>query len=305
MDYELFHDESNIAGYWHGILLVPVEKKTNLVNLLDLSRKESSYKESLSIKKVKKKGVIYGCAYSWVTIGVASLASSFRNFPPQIYMGERNFGKREYCFMPELIGAKFILFCERDSHQLMVNYPDHASKIETTFRMGLKGGLHFLGCEENPINITGIHFDGYKHYSRHVDKSRIVSRLNGLRDYCSILNTSELIDDRSSDHNRSDSQDYCDCQLLQLTDLLVGSFRTILGEMTNQIHYELAQPVLPLIIKYQKGYARMRNSRWWSSFCMSQCFLDSNSWVFDTLDLWKKEESQQMILPGLDNQIEK
>jgi len=55
MDYELFHDESNIAGYWHGILLVPVEKKTNLVNLLDLSRKESSYKESLSIKKVKKK----------------------------------------------------------------------------------------------------------------------------------------------------------------------------------------------------------------------------------------------------------
>ena len=24
MDYELYHDESKVDGYWHGILLVPV-----------------------------------------------------------------------------------------------------------------------------------------------------------------------------------------------------------------------------------------------------------------------------------------
>jgi hypothetical protein len=239
-----------------------------------------------------------------VTIGVASLASSFKNSPPHIYMGERLLGKREYVLMPELISTKFILFRERDDHQLMMNYPDHASKIETTFRMGLKGGLHNLGCKENPINITGIHFDGYKHYSRHINKDRIVNRLYGLRDYCSIVNNNELIDDRSSDHNQPDCQDYDDCQLLQLTDLLVGSFRTVLGDMTNQIHYELARPVLSLIKRYKQGYSRMKNSRWWSSFCMSQCFLESDYWVFHTLDFWKNVEADQLLLPGLDNQIE-
>ncbi len=27
MDYDLYHDESKEGGYWHGMLLVPCEKR--------------------------------------------------------------------------------------------------------------------------------------------------------------------------------------------------------------------------------------------------------------------------------------
>jgi len=295
MNYELFHDESHGAGYWHGMLLIPIKEKKHLIRLLRKARDNTKYEGFISLKKIKRKGVIYGCAFSWITLGIASLASSFKKGAPQIYLGERIYGKKEYLLMPEMIGSKFILFCERDDHQLMTQYPDHASKIETTFRMGLKGGIHFLGNDKNPISIDRIHFDGHKHYSRHIDKYRIINRLDGLRDYCSIQDKANFIDDRGSNHNKQGSQDYEDCQLLQLTDLLVGSFRTLLGEKTKDIHGELALPVLSLIKRYQKGYARMRNSRWWSSFCMSQCYLDRNGWNFETIEYSKK--NLQINLP--------
>ena len=285
MDYELFHDESQISGYWHGILLLPVDKKSELVNLLEISRKNSKYEYPISLKNIQKKGSLYGCAFSWITIGVAALASRFKNEPPCIYLGDRVKGHRVYSRLPNVIGAKFILFSERDCHELMFNYPDHASKVETTFRIGLKGGLHYLGNEEDPIKIVKMHFDGYKHYRRHIDIDRIVNRLNGLRNYCSISDDRNLIDDRSSNHRNFGSQAYEDCQFLQLTDLLVGSFRTYLGQKTNDCHLELAIPVLQIIKRMQSGYARMKNSRWSHGVCMSQCHLESGRWVFNTLSL--------------------
>ena len=40
MEYELYHDESKENGYWHGMLLVPVTKKSELVALLELASKK-------------------------------------------------------------------------------------------------------------------------------------------------------------------------------------------------------------------------------------------------------------------------
>ena len=68
MDYEIFHDESTIAGYWHGIFLVPVKTKEILVDLLEQARKNQQYFYPISIKKIAKEGKIYGCASSWVGV---------------------------------------------------------------------------------------------------------------------------------------------------------------------------------------------------------------------------------------------
>ena len=149
----------------------------------------------------------------------------------------------------DCLGVKFILFREADAHKNMEFYSDHASKIETTFRMGLKGGLHFLGNPSSIIEIEEMHFDGHEHYDRHLDKARIVDRLQGLRAYCAVSNRKELIDDRCSDHREPNSQSYEDCQLLQLADLLVGGFRTILGEKTRDIHLELARPLREIFMR--------------------------------------------------------
>jgi len=296
MNYELYHDESKEGGYWHGMLLVPEIQKEQLINFLEEARKNTNYQYPISIKQVKNHGPVYNCANSWISIGVGFNRSLSKNVDYQVDLGEKEKGIRNYKILPNYcLGVKFILFCERDNHTQMNLYSDHASKIETTFRMGIKGGLHFLGEEEEPINITKMHFDGYEHYRRHLDKDRIVGRLNGLRNYCSIETRDDFIDDRSSDHRRDNSQEYNDCQLLQLTDLLLGCYRTLLGPCTRNIHKKLAYPVNEILKRYNEGYARMQNSRWRNSLWMSQCYLDNNQWKFETI-IKSDNNVQQMDL---------
>ena len=284
MKYELYHDESREGGYWHGMLLVPVDKKNLLLDYLSSVRENIGYTNPIGIKKVKRKGRIYDCADSWVQLGVAALMSREAQVPIPIFLGQRIRGNKQYTQFSDVIGTKFIVFRERDGHARMTGHPDYGSKVETTFRMGLKGGLHFLGSKEETIHIERMHFDGYEHYRRHIDFDRVVNRLSGLRTYCSIAKGDDLIDDRTSDHTRENSQDYGNCQLLQLADLLVGCFRTVLSKATRPIHTQLAHPVRSIVERYHKGRARMRNSRWRDSFCISQCYLDSGKWKFETME---------------------
>jgi len=191
---------------------------------------------------------------------------------------------------------KFILFRERDAHKSLTGFDDHASKIETTFRFGIKGGLHFLASDENPIRITKIHFDGHQHHQRHIDKDHIMERLGSLRKYCTISKSYDLIDDRQSDHKKRECQGYEDCQFLQLTDLLIGCFRTSLGYKTRPIHGELARPVENLVAKYHEGQARMKKSRWANSFVMSQCYLENGRWVFEGIQRNQDKVQQPQML---------
>ena len=297
MDYELYHDESLEGGYWHGMLLVPTWNKKEYIDLLIAARNNTRHFEKIGIKNVKQKGVIYNCASAWVQIGVVCMRSSLNGFHEYIFLGENNKRQKQYKRV-DLCGLKFILFRERDAHKELAGYKDNASKIETTFRFGLKGGLHFLGSDENPVNLTKIHFDGHEHHHRHIDKDRIVNRINGLRDYCQISDRPDLIDDRRSNHNDSKSQEYDDCQFLQLTDVLIGCFRTSLGYKTRDIHLQLALPVKRrLINEYNKGYARMNNSRWFNSFVLSQCYLEEDrKWKFEGIERNPSEGEQLQML---------
>lgn len=191
---------------------------------------------------------------------------------------------------------KFILFRERDAHKSWKGAGDFASKVETTFRFGMKGGLHCLGSEENPITISKIHFDGHEHLGRNVSRQHIVERIQGLRPYCTFARGSGLIDDRQSDHEKPSSQSYEDCQLLQLTDILIGCFRTALGYATRRIHKELARPVSMLVKEYRKGGARMKNSRWTNSFVISQCYLANGHWKFEGVSYQSTSEMQLKML---------
>ncbi len=297
MDYDLYHDESKLDGYWHGMLLVPKPKRQWMLDRLADARANARYSEPLGIKRVRKENRVFDCAKSWLTVAIASMRSTAGGEPVPIYLGKSKRGVPQYRLVEEAPGAKFILFRESDAHQEMTSHPDHASKIETTFRIGLKGGLHFLGSEQKSIWIDSLHFDGHEHLKRNVDASRIIGRLEGLRSYCHIPDKSDILHDGSSDHRRPDAQSYDDCQFLQLTDLLVGSFRTVLLGATNDLHLRVAYPVESLVLRYQEGYARMKNSRWWSSFCMSQCHLEDDHWVFETMEYEPYYGAAQIALP--------
>jgi len=291
MDYELYHDESLEGGYWHGMLLVPTWIKKDFSDLLATARNNAGYFEKIGIKKVECKGRIYNCASAWAQIGVACLRSTTKGKAEPVFLGLKEKGKLQYGQV-SLYGMKFILFRERDSHKELEGFRDYASKIETTFRFGIKGGLHSLGSNENPINISKIHFDGHEHYQRNVDADRIVKRIKGLRDYCSFSPSQDLIDDRHSNHKKAGGQEENDCQFLQLTDILIGCFRTSLGYKTRNIHAELAKPINNLVNKYNEGYIRMKNSRWSNSFVISQCYLEDGRWKFEAIERNDKKETQ-------------
>ena len=297
MNFELYHDESQEAGYWHGMLLVPTQVKSRLLELLENARKQIGYKECISLKKVKeKKSKIFTLASAWINIGVASLIQDFKNKKYLSFFGKYEKGKLIPELFTDVLKCKFILFCEKDNHMKMQLHKDYGSKVETIFKMGMKGGLHYLGNQDNPINIVKIHFDGHEHYRRNIDKDRIVKRLTDLKEFCTIEDRLDLIDDRTSNHNKENSQEYDDCQILQLTDLIVGGFRTYLGQCTREIHKPLNHPIKLLIDAYIMGFARMKNSRWFNGFCLSQCYLDNNQWVFEEIAYASKDGSEQLIL---------
>jgi hypothetical protein len=295
MDYELYHDESLEGGYWHGMLLVPAWNKKEFLDFLLTARNNTRHSEKIGIKNITRKGPIYNCASAWSQIAVAGLRSSTKGKTEPVFLGRHEKGKPIYEKL-NLHGMKFILFRERDAHKHLTGFTDHASKIETTFRFGIKGGLHFLGSDENPIHITRIHFDGHQHHQRHIDQDRIIARLGSLRKYCSISRRQDLIDDRHSDHRKRECQEYEDCQFLQLTDILIGCFRTSLGYKTRAIHSELARPIKNLVDKYHEGYSRMKRSRWANSFVISQCYLENGRWVFEGIQRNQNEVRQPQML---------
>jgi len=282
-NYEVYHDESKVNGYWHGILLVPEDRKCILLDYLGLARNNTGYGYALSLKKVRNRTRMYDCARSWVTIGVAALASRLKYQPVPMYLGTGAGREPDYRRLGQAIGAKLIVFVERDNLARLSPYLDYGGKVETTFRMGLKGGLHYLFSADDAVSVTRLHFDGYEHQQRHIDQQRIVGRLKGLRPYCTVAEAPDLIDDRTSDHRKPDSQAYDDCQLLQLTDLLIGCVRAISTKGSKELHRDLARPVGALVARQRQGHARMENSRWRKGFCMSMCYLEDSTWQFEDL----------------------
>ncbi|MEL7646180.1 MAG: hypothetical protein AAGU04_07955 [Anaerolineaceae bacterium] len=295
--YELYHDESARNGYWHGMLLVPGRQKEALVSYLDAARAEVGYPHKISFKKINRPGAKRDLAEAWLSIALGFMRSESKHIRYFYSTGARGEQDKAYQLLDDqALGAKFILFRERDNHENMLHYPDETSKVETSFRFGFKGGLHYLFSSYNPVCITKIHFDGYLHQGRHIDRQRVVARLSGMRDYCEIGSQPDLIDDRASDPNAQDAQPYVDCQLLQLTDLLIGSFRAAFGYYSNQSQWLLARYARSLIDKYKQGAPRMRKSRWNRAFCMSQCHLEGSGWQFETISLMEDEGVSQLPL---------
>lgn len=299
LDYELYHDESNRGGYWHGMLLVPVHLKELCLEWLETARQIIGYPHKISFKKINRPGAKYRLANAWLSIAIGFLRTYAKNIHYYAYLGDDEQGKPIHRLMTdELVGARFILFRECDNHTKMQFYSDETSKVETSFRIGLKGGLHFLFSDDSPGNIERLHFDGFQHQGRHIDRERVITRLTGLRQYCTIHSGDDLIDDRSSDPSNENPQDYVDCQLLQLTDLLIGAYRSAFGYYSNDSQRSLARYAHTMIDRYSQGITRMHKSRWVNAFCLSQCYLQDGKWHFETIELHEKAATTQMSLLG-------
>jgi hypothetical protein len=296
MEYDVYHDESQEVGYWHGILLVPRATRQRFLDHLEGIRTNTKYRELVRLKGLDRTtGPRYRSTRAWLHFGVAALMQNLKGKPFHFYTG--NDGRNtDFAPLTDTIGARFILSRVRDGHQQLTGYPDHAAKVETTFRMGLKGGLHLFAGDSNELTVSSFHFDGHEHHRRRLDSARIIGRLGNLREQVTIVDDAPIFDD-PGDHTRPVCQSYDDCQFLQLTDLLVSGFRTVLGQPTHEAQVQAAFPLRNLAERWHEGYARMRNSRWFRGFCISECYLENGDWQFSNLR--PEIPDAQLKIPGI------
>ena len=188
MDYDLYHDESQEGGYWHGILLVPQINKENFLNCLKLIREEVGYCHPIAFKGLKQKGRKFNCIKSCLQLGVGSLMQYYKNEPYIILTEKRNYSidNKRQC----------------------------------------------------------------------VDYKKIL-----------VINSDRTILDTAN--------------------------RTILDTAKNDIQKEVSFPIKEIINKQQTGYKRMKNSRWFGSFCMSECWIENDKWVFGD---FKSKNNEQIKL---------
>jgi hypothetical protein len=161
--------------------------------------------------------------------------------------------------------------------------------IETTFRMGIKGGIHKLFDESDPITIGNVFIDGHEQYvgmfGRNFSINHTLQRLaRERRDYVSFVDGPQLIPQRS-DHNLIErAQDPNDSHLLQLCDVLIGGFRfhSCLGNREHP-RYEMSRHCKVLLEHEQENGARMAQSRYHNGFSLQQAWIERDEWNFAPL----------------------
>jgi hypothetical protein len=144
-------------------------------------------------------------------------------------------------------------------------------RVEITLRIALKGILHYqsVAGEREELNVVSLILDGDRHYSRSLDRTRVLDRLRSeLREGISISPDAAILA-LSSDHRRAAGQ-YDNSQFLQLTDCLVGGVRLLVTEPT---HHLVAggrlEPLRAIMTRFEEGTARLRNSRFGTNFSAS------------------------------------
>ena len=215
-------------------------------------------------------------------IGIAALIQDFKGKAYEIPTGADGQWAK-YLPFTRLIGARFVLFRIRGGLGSLNLCRDYAASVETTFRMALKCGLTMFSCRESELLIRSLHFDGYAHYHRRLDMHTILKGL-GNPPYRVRLHTEIELNDNTSDHQKPSAQPYDDCQLLQLTDILVSGFRAILTEGTAEAQWQVSRPLSELMEKWNRGRKGFSNSRWSNGFCVREGRIENGQWEFSSVE---------------------
>ena len=299
--YDIYHDESQEESYWHGFLFVPRKSRQYLLNLLLESRKNINWEEPISFKQIGnrqgKKSPKTCLVSSWLTIGLAALQQQkFEKLRVPFSLGGSPPIYKSHIEFP--IRCKFVVFKECDKHRKMFYNLSTLACIETTFRMGIKGGMHRLFSDKDPIIVGNVFIDGDEHYirkfGRSFDVNRSLKRLaEEKRGYVSFLENTQLIPQRSNHKKIESGQDFDDSQLLQLCDILLGGVRlhSYCPDNKKLKHY-ISLPCCELLKRNTNKHFITKHSRFSNGFSLSEAWLNKDEeWGFSPL---KIEEDMSM-----------
>lgn len=296
MTYDIYHDECKEGGYWHSFLFVPHATRSLLLELLNRSRVNTNHHEELHYVTIGRSanpdGKKYITTEAWTSIGCNALQQQkLQKYPPRVLLGRkasRN-SKAEYRRLSKLIHCKFVLFRENSTHQNMYAGMSELQCIETTFRMGIKGGIHKLFSESAPITIGYVFMDGDEHYrglyGRNFSVNRTLQRLaSERRDHVSFTDDARLIPQSSNHKDVQPGQNADDSHLLQLCDILIGGFRfhSCVGDRSHP-RFIMSNHCKVLLDHEQENTARMAQSRYFNGFSLQQAWIENEVWNFSLL----------------------
>ena len=293
MIYDIYHDESKKEAFWHVFLFMPKNNRREILKYLEEARQMSGFKgKDFSFKKLHS-APSFECAGAWISILVAALQQKRREGLEPFYLGKTGYNcpKRRrlplYRRFSQVPKCKIGIFHEKYKHKDMTGHLDSLSKIETTFRMGLQGATHYLFNEDNPLEIRNIFLDREKHYrmayKRDFDKGKVLDKLSiKFRDYCYLHPQCKI-----SGENLNNS----DLTFLDLADIFLGIFRfgvlnTIpmsYKDKKEENKFYLCNRISLLVERLNKGYARMKNSRFEDFGTFSSAWIEDGDWRFEDL----------------------
>jgi len=296
--YDIFHDECKEDGFWHCFIFVPREKQKELFNLLQKPRNSLIYYGFIHFRDIGRKYKSYypkaRLIKSWCSILLYAIQQ--QKIYAGLYLGH-NENKPIYELKKsnyDKIGARLIIFRAKMGHQDMYESMSVSKKMETTFRMGVKGGTHFLFINEE-IKIGNIYIDSPKKaFENNFNTTNMLNRFkNESNKNIFFIENSEIIPINKKDYKEKDSIS----EFMQLADIAIGGIRTQKLTMTDfPARYEATCPLKDLLEKETENYARMAESRYYKGFALSDAWIENEKWKFEKMHINVEQNNQQKLL---------
>ena len=83
---------------------------------------------------------------------------------------------------------------------------------------------------------------------------------------------------------------------MQLADIAVGGMRTIKMQLRNfPARIYICEPLQSLLEK-EFNYKRMKNSRYFNAFTLSEAWIENEEWKFNDMKLIKDSKKQERLI---------
>ncbi|MCK9611260.1 MAG: hypothetical protein M0R67_08840 [Candidatus Cloacimonas sp.] len=277
IEYDVFYDECKEDGYWHCFLFVPKDKKEYIHQLISKARGCTSFVYPIHYVNIKARTKFKVPNVQFVKILIDILLYIIQQDKIQAVI---KWGENNKLYNEPKVGAKLAIFRKKYQNN---SKSENQKMIEATFRMGLKGALNFLFIDEHPI-IDNIYVDySEKCFNNNFDSLNMWERLkNELRDNISYTSNSAIRFISKEDY----TLDNAESQLMQFVDVIIGSIRTCVLQQTNfEARYKATEAIRTILLKDYNNYARMKNSRYYKGYTLSEATLENGEWEFKPIKI--------------------
>jgi hypothetical protein len=291
--YDIFHDECKEDGYWHGFLFVPRSKQNQIFQLLQQTRENLNYFYPIHFSNVSQKAKTcytkVRVVESWVSILMYAIQQ--QKIDATIYLGHKNrlpiYDRRH-----NKIGVHLAVLHLPQNHKDMYDDMPFVKRIETTFRMGLKGGAHFFFQKD--ITIGNIYIDYHKNVLiKKFSSKNILERFKNESNENIFFTKDSQIIPFSKDNYK---QGYIISDFMQLADVAVSGMRTIKMQLIDFPARIYACRPFQSLLEKKSIYKRMENSRYFHGFTLSDAWIENGEWQFDNMKLINNNKKQEQLI---------